>query len=488
MRAACNDENYKFKNILTLLSAEGPGSILEKLLVSMRGKKETQDTPFSQFIDKPNTAQQEQNISSKLDLLDQLNIPSKSTPSDLEEDSIVHLLNSKDYTLSEAISGSHSPAASETCMSPLENLLPEGVTLEEVQEANKTIEPKVEPNEHVYSPEPQMTPEVKPVETVISPVKPPNTLPLTPVKTPSHDTGDHTPTAETPDTPGKDKKAINLQTYLKRKRDDDPEEEIKEETLKGDVRAETPPPVSTRDNSDDLLEWVTNQEEEEVVKEEELKRDSSYSSVKRSESDKVSDKENEVIDDGIRSPESSPVDSLLEEKLASPSVLKEDTPPLKRSPKSSSSRSSPTKKAKLSKIINSPTVTSSDTITKPSPGKPLDSSLEQLKLDYDASDNDISDKKEKMKSSVSTKVSSKKEKKHKVKSKKKKKASSRDMEEELEEDIRRLEFLKAELEKEEKKERREEKRKEREKRARIASRSPSRHSREKKKKEKRTRR
>merc|ERR1712062_349966 len=148
--------------------------------------------PLGQFLSNgtENIVKQEQQVSAKLDKLNDIAIP-KPKPGDKSDpkradDSIVHLLNSDDYALpmpDNTTTGDYYDP-DDPGMSPPVNLIPEGAKI----------------------PSPERTPQ------------PDEPLPYS--RPADSDDGGTPPAPDLATTP-EGKKTINLQTYLKRKKDDD---------------------------------------------------------------------------------------------------------------------------------------------------------------------------------------------------------------------------------------------------------------------------
>ena len=415
---------------------EGAGSILEKLLVSMKGTSHddpTVDTPLGQFLTNGATiARQEEQVSAKLDKLNDIAIPSSvsaepcSKPHDA--DSIVHLLNSKEYSL------------------PLPD--PAGEEEEEF-----SYYPGMSPPVTLTIPEPEPE-EEKPIPVVEEPL---------PYSRPVPDTIIPETTPETPSPLKAEKKTINLQTYLKRKKDDDLVEPPRTDSPEEPTLPPTPVKTPRETDVDDLLEWASQDtdaigEDEEEKSPEKMETEKTEEGeeeevIPEPEKEQEDVKEAEKVDDSldaIRSPSTSPVDSLLEEKLASPSVAPPSPPPPPLANMEEGEISEEEKK-KQSKSL-SPTRSEG---MKPSRSRSVSKTKKDIKKD-------------------------------KKKKKKNKKKRDKDVDTDLEEDIRKLEFLKAELEREE---RREKKEKEKKKEGKDRKRSPSpRAVKDKRKKEKRQKR
>ena len=435
----------KFKTFV-LSESEGAGTILEKLLVSMKetscddDKSKSAENPLGQFLtngrETAYITKQEEQVSAKLDMLDDIPMPgsvSQDSKKPPDDDSIVHLLNSDEYAL------------------PMPDQNPE-----ETDYYYPGMSPPVSldiPKDHVL-----------PTSALTSPLAEeplPYSRPIDEIETPPAE-----PLLD--DSPMKlEKKTINLQTYLKRKKDDDPVTPVKEETPE-----ELPPTTPLKipkdnDVDDDLIEWASQDTEDMHENESQSQEltpektpDNNFDKLQTPEKlphpDKVevktpdqlytpekaltetpekTDNSQESVPDtaedleatiaSIRSPSSSPVDSLLEEKLASPTA---------------------------------------STPNKAPAAAPTNENMEEGELEPESDEEKktraTSSKKDSRSRSQSH--SSKKPKKEKKKKTKKKKKKDTGFDSDLEEDIRKLEFLKAELEREERREKKEkEKRRER---------------------------
>lgn len=391
------------------------------------------ENPLGQFLSNGQgnsyITKQEEQVSAKLDKLNEIAIPRSASKEEIkrDDDSIVHLLNSRDYA------------------SPL----PEN---------------NIEDDTYYY---PGMSPPVTlpvpkdiPAPDLTSPVAE-EPLPYTRPVEDQEESSQGTPLSDS--ALKQEKKAINLQTYLKRKKDDDPIEPDPLPTKEASVSPEKdeenlpPTPVKTpkdTDVDDDLLEWASQDADAGVESLEkaptpEAEPDKTLDSEpattpvfeKMGASPEESQEDIEAKVAAIRSPSASPIDSLLKEKRASPHeavVVKENREEGELEPDSEDE-------------------------------KPVISVSEQRTL---------------VKSrSRSHSQGSRKMKKDKKKKAKKKKKKEKTHDSDLEEDIRKLELLKAELEREERREKKEKERR----RQRKRSASP-RGQRDKKKKEKRQRR
>ena len=450
-----------------LSESEGAGSILEKLLVSM--KETTSDglkcaaNPLGQFLtngrETAYITKQEEQVSAKLDMLNDIPMPS-SVSQDSEkapdDDSIVHLLNSKEYALPMPDNNAEESDYYYPGMSPPVSL---DIPKDHVLPTSALTSPVAE--EHL--------PYSRPVDEVDTPPAEP-ALDDSPMKL--------------------EKKTINLQTYLKRKKDDDPVTPVKDsspEQLTPTTPVKTPKDTAV---DDDLIEWASQDTEgmdENDTQSQELtpektpdknldtmqtpeKLPSPKTLLQTPEQSLTPEKEDIMITENvdnhvmlpepvedleatiasIRSPSASPVDSLLEEKLASP--------------------------------------TSTAFVIAAASTNLAPENMEEGELGPDSEEERrrklaARNKKDSRSRSQSQ---SKKAKKDKKKRKNKKKKKDTGFDSDLEEDIRKLEFLKAELELEERREKKEKERR----RERKRSASPNTVGKEKKKvkKEKRQKR
>ena len=413
---------------------------------------EPRETPLGQFLsngqENAYITKQEEQVSAKLDKLNDIAIPRSVSQDSLDvkrdEDSIVHLLNSKDYAL---------PMPENSTEGPEEDYYYPGMSPPVTLPIPKDI-----PTEA-----PQLT----------SPVAD-EPLPYSrPVEEPEETSQSESQQAESP--MKLERKAINLQTYLKRKKDDDPVEPMKEEIPAQEEENLPPTPVKTPKDTEveldnDLIEWASQDTAEtdtqdkaaspDLNKTPELnktldtesgaetttplktpeKMETSFED--RDQGDSQEEIEAKVA--AIRSPSGSPVDSLLEEKLASPTA----------------------------------TVPATAGENKEEGELEAESEEEKPKVPREKS---VPSEKGSRSRSHSQNRKLKKDKKKKSKKKKKK---ERIHDSDLEEDIRKLELLKAELEREERREKKEKEKR----RQRKRSASPRGGSKDKRKKEKRQRR
>ncbi|XP_063677067.1 SR-related and CTD-associated factor 4-like isoform X4 [Bolinopsis microptera] len=436
-----------------LQESEGAGTILEKLLVSMKETTRdnpSKDTPLGQFLsngqENAYITKQEEQVSAKLDKLNDIAIPRSVSQESLsvkrDDDSIVHLLNSKDYALPMPENNEEGEDYYYPGMSPPVTLsIPKDIPQETPQVTSPVAEEPLPYSRAVEEPEESSQSEA--------------TLAESPMKL--------------------EKKAINLQTYLKRKKDDDPIEPTKEESPAHEEENLPPTPVKTPKHAevdDDLLEWASQDAEEVVTKAatsvlnkaatpevnraatpeldktlesepgEENKTIKTPERMETSQEDGESQKEIEAKLAEIRSPSGSPIDSLLEEKLASPTAAATSIEESKEEGELESEQEKPG-------LVR----------------------LESLGSEKGSRSRSLSH--------------SSKAKKDKKKKNKKKKKKDKVHDSDLEEDIRKLELLKAELEREERREKKEKEKR----RQRKRSASPGRASnKDKKKKEKRQRR
>ena len=414
-----------------------------------------QKTPLGQFLsngqENAYITKQEEQVSAKLDKLNDIAIPRSVSQESLEikrdDDSIVHLLNSKDYAL------------------PMPENSTEG------------------PGEDYYYPgmSPPVTlpiPKDTPHSQLTSPVAE-EPLPYSrPVEEPEETSQTETNLGDSP--MKLERKAINLQTYLKRKKDDDPIEPTKEDISSHEEENLPPTPVKTPKDTEveldnDLIEWASQDTEEagslDKAATPELDRtidtepgeettplktpeilDTSQEDQEREPESQPAEEEEESQEEieakvaAIRSPSGSPVDSLLEEKLASPTATAVSVSAIEESKEEGELE--PESEEEKAELVRQKSVLSH------------------------------SGKGSRSRSQSHSKVKKDKKKKNKKKRKKDKIHDS-----DLEEDIRKLELLKAELEREERREK-----KEKEKRRQRKRSASPRGSKDKKRKEKRQRR